>query len=273
MKPGETFRKAWILFNDGSMPWDSNDIQLVNLSDGIEVVQQPTVPITAPHERAVITVDYKSADEPGTYESKWILAYRQQTFGPMIWCSIEVSHSPVVESSIESIISSIESITNSFNEFEFIEVPLPACFDLSKPYQPDMKTSDSSSLHVNLFYSTHILYSLLFFQSSFIMSRSDSIELPSAYFNTADSKIHFKNFFNILIRFYFLVDHFQSSFNSDSDSLPTFMNASSISTLQNNEQTPPTTLIDLRPSTEDRSITPPIILDHTEEHQSTRLKY
>jgi hypothetical protein len=145
MKPGETFRKGWILLNDGSLPWDSNDIQLINLSDGIQVVQQPIVPTTAPHERVVVTIDFKSADQPGTYESKWILAYRQQTFGPMIWCSIEVSHSPKVE-------NSIEIMTNSFNEFEFIDVPLPACFDLSKPYQPDMKTSDSSSLHVNLFY-------------------------------------------------------------------------------------------------------------------------
>jgi hypothetical protein len=91
MKPGEVFRKAWIVLNDGSMPWDSNDIQLINLSNGIEVLQQPIVPITAPHARAVITVDYKCANEPGIYESKWILAYRQQTFGPMIWCSIEVT--------------------------------------------------------------------------------------------------------------------------------------------------------------------------------------
>lgn len=97
MKPGEIFRKNWILLNDGSMPWDNNDIHLINLTDGIEVVQQPIVPITAPHARAVISVDYKCSDQPGTYESKWILAYRQQTFGPMIWCSIEVSQSKEIE--------------------------------------------------------------------------------------------------------------------------------------------------------------------------------
>ncbi|CAF4880245.1 unnamed protein product, partial [Rotaria magnacalcarata] len=28
MKPGQVFRKGWILLNDGSMPWDSSDIQL-----------------------------------------------------------------------------------------------------------------------------------------------------------------------------------------------------------------------------------------------------
>ena len=105
MQPGQTFRKGWILFNDGSLPWDSNDIQLVNLSDGIQVVQQPVVPITAPHTRAVITADYKCADKPGKYESKWILSYRQQTFGPMIWCSIEVVDKPVVEKANRKLIS------------------------------------------------------------------------------------------------------------------------------------------------------------------------
>jgi hypothetical protein len=134
MKPGEVFRKGWILLNDGSMPWDSHDIQLINLSNGIEVLQQPIVPITAPHDRAVITVDYKCANQPGTYESKWILAYQQQTFGPMIWCSIEVSPKKIIQE-------------NPLQDFEFIEVPLPACFDLSKPYQ-----SRENSLCVCLFH-------------------------------------------------------------------------------------------------------------------------
>jgi hypothetical protein len=95
MQPGQTFCKGWILLNDGSMPWSPDDIQLVNLADGIKVVKQPIVPITAPHDRALITVDYICANEVGTYESKWILSYRHQTFGPMIWCSIEVGHSTV----------------------------------------------------------------------------------------------------------------------------------------------------------------------------------
>jgi hypothetical protein len=93
MQPGQTFRKGWVLLNDGSMPWSSDDIQLINLADGIQVVKQPIVPVTAPHARAVITVDYICANEVGTYESKWILSYRHQTFGPMIWCSIEVGNS------------------------------------------------------------------------------------------------------------------------------------------------------------------------------------
>lgn len=97
MKPGQIFRKGWVLFNDGSMPWDSTDIQLINLTDGIQVLQKPVIPVTAPHSRAVITVDFVCANEPGTYESKWILAYRQQTFGPMIWCSIEVSQWSIID--------------------------------------------------------------------------------------------------------------------------------------------------------------------------------
>ena len=95
MQPGQVFRKSWTLLNDGSLPWDSSDVQLMNLSDGIEVLQKPVVPITAPHARVAVVVDYQCADKPGKYESKWILAYRQQTFGPMIWCSIEVSEESV----------------------------------------------------------------------------------------------------------------------------------------------------------------------------------
>ncbi len=93
MQSGQTFRKGWILLNDGSMPWNNDDIQLINLCDGIKVLKQPIVPVTAPHDRALITIDYICAQEAGTYESKWILSYRHQTFGPMIWCSIEVGQS------------------------------------------------------------------------------------------------------------------------------------------------------------------------------------
>ncbi len=103
MQPGQKFRKAWILLNDGSMPWSNDDIQLVNLADGIQVVKQPIVPVTAPHDRAIITVDYICSNQVGTYESKWILSYRHQTFGPMIWCSIEVGNQPTVNSKYLSI--------------------------------------------------------------------------------------------------------------------------------------------------------------------------
>ena len=94
MQPGQVFRKAWILFNDGSMPWTSDDIQLINLVDGIRVAVQPVVPVTAPHTRTIVTVDHVCGDQPGTYESHWVLAYRGRTFGPMIWCAIDVASSP-----------------------------------------------------------------------------------------------------------------------------------------------------------------------------------
>jgi hypothetical protein len=148
MQPGQTFRKGWILLNDGSMPWSSDDIQLVNLADGITVVKQPIIPVTAPHDRALITVDYMCANDFGTYESKWILSYRHQTFGPMIWCSIEVGHS-----------TENKSVNEIKETFEFVDVPLPACFDLSKPYQ---STLDNNSLH-----------------SSFILPHSNSSESQS----------------------------------------------------------------------------------------------
>jgi hypothetical protein len=43
----------------------------------------------------------------------------------------------------------LESIIEPKEIFEFIDVPLPACFDLSKPYQ---SVSSNNSLHVNMFY-------------------------------------------------------------------------------------------------------------------------
>jgi hypothetical protein len=91
MQPGQVFRKAWILLNDGSLPWCSEHIRLMNLSDGIRVVQAPVIPVTAPHNKASITVDFICDQEPGVYESKWILAHHEHTFGPIIWCSIEVT--------------------------------------------------------------------------------------------------------------------------------------------------------------------------------------
>lgn len=100
MSSGQVFRKGWVLFNDGSMPWTPEDIQLVNLVDGIKILQQPIIPVTAPHDRAMISVDYMCADQSGTYESKWILSYRQQTFGPMIWCSIVVGQSSTENSTL-----------------------------------------------------------------------------------------------------------------------------------------------------------------------------
>jgi len=43
----------------------------------------------------------------------------------------------------------LESLIEPKEIFEFIDVPLPACFDLSKPYQ---SVSSNNSLHVNMFY-------------------------------------------------------------------------------------------------------------------------
>jgi len=106
--PGERFRKTWILLNDGSLPWDNESIHLVNLINQIVFVEQPIVSVTGPHTRTEIHVDFVAPMEFGVYESKWILSYRDQTFGPMFWCQIEVRPND--------------------------DVPLPACFDLTKPF-------------------------------------------------------------------------------------------------------------------------------------------
>ena len=88
------------------MPWSSDDVELINLSDGIKIVRPPVIPVTAPHDRAVITVDYMCANEPGAYESKWILSYRQRTFGPIIWCSIQVGSTTAITSPITATVPS-----------------------------------------------------------------------------------------------------------------------------------------------------------------------
>lgn len=127
MQPGQVFRKNWILLNDGSLPWDNEDIQLTNLFDGIEVIGDIVIPVTAPHERATITVEYRSAEQVGDYESKWILSYRDQTFGPMLSCSIRIG----------------QKVEMKKEKIEFADIPLPACFDLTKPYQSTYSHSNS----------------------------------------------------------------------------------------------------------------------------------
>ena len=114
MRPGEVFRKSWILLNDGSLPWGDDEVQLVCLTETMETLGSPRIPITAPHDRTTISVDLKCPERAGVYESKWIFSYRNKTFGPMIWCSIEVSPR---------------------EQFEVLDVPLPDCFDLSKPFR------------------------------------------------------------------------------------------------------------------------------------------
>ncbi|UJR33059.1 hypothetical protein I4U23_020518 [Adineta vaga] len=236
MHQGQVFRKGWILLNDGSLPWDSTDVQLINLSDGIQVLQQPIVPTTAPHARAVITVDYKCADKPGTYESKWILSYRQQTFGPMIWCSIEVNDLPVGEK------SQIQTLVDE-SEFEFIEVPLPACFDLSKPYQSIMQSSSSaSSLH-----------------SSYILPNVDSTDLLSNDFNA----VH--------------IDNLQDPYGSDTDDFSTLSSSSPTppSAIEpilpiNLASEEPVSLIELAPPVEEQATTV-IDANKCEERQTIRL--
>lgn len=110
------------------------------------------------------------------HECKWILAYRQHTFGPMIWCSIQIGQPAQADSRMQSI-----ATATSFDElkdgFEFVEVPLPECFDLSKPFQSSNRESMVNSL-----------------RSSLTLSQVDSIELASerlrnmqVYATTSDS--------------------------------------------------------------------------------------
>ena len=108
LNPNGKFRKGWIVFNDGSLPWDPEDIQLINLSDGIQLINKPNIPVAAPHDKALITIDFIAPSQPGIYESKWILSYRQQTFGPIIWCSIEVRSPQSTEGPVRRKFSSID---------------------------------------------------------------------------------------------------------------------------------------------------------------------
>ncbi|CAF1161817.1 unnamed protein product [Adineta ricciae] len=148
MEAGQVFRKGWILLNDGSMPWSSDDIELINLANGIKIVRPPVIPVTAPHDRAVITVDYMCANEPGAYESKWILSYRQRTFGPVIWCSIQVGSTTAITPAVTATVPAPP--IEPKEAFELLDIPLPSCFDLTKPYQ---STADSNSVRSSINFS------------------------------------------------------------------------------------------------------------------------
>ncbi|CAF0728964.1 unnamed protein product [Didymodactylos carnosus] len=197
VKPNEVFRKCWVLLNDGSLPWDATDVKLMNLSDNIEVVNEPHVPVTAPHARAQIYVDFIAPNHTGVFESKWILTYRHYTFGPMIWCSIEVVNEPVIipycetrlndnimmestntmtlsSASLNNYVSvspsimmssrqdSCDSALRLTNSFDMIDIPLPICFDLTKPFKPkEMSTLSNNDYHHNDSTRTSITYSRL----------------------------------------------------------------------------------------------------------------
>lgn len=157
------------------MPWDNDDFQLVNLTDGIEVVHKPIIPVTAPHTRTILSVDYQCSNQTGVYESKWILAYRQQTFGPMIWCSIEVSEKTKMKP--ESIIEE-----PTVHDFELIDVPLPACFDLSKPFDT---ISRSESMFDDFRSTTDESATNLI---SLISTTTDSSEMPLIELVSSDNE-------------------------------------------------------------------------------------
>ena len=70
----------------------------------------------------------------------------------------------------------LESTIDVKEAFELIDVPLPSCFDLSKPYQSQMRTSSDDSLRcVSRIHSSFVLLFLLCLQSSYTLPRSYSL--------------------------------------------------------------------------------------------------
>lgn len=127
VRGGEKFQKVWTLHNDGSMPWGNDDVQLINLFDAIEIVGQAKIPVTAPYQCCSISVDFVAPSTPGYYESKWILSVRNRTFGPLFWCTIEVTEENIDMSGI----------------------PMPSCFDLSQPFIPNADQTEQMSRILN----------------------------------------------------------------------------------------------------------------------------
>ena len=146
--------------------------------------------------------------------------------------------------------------------FEFVEIPLPACFDLSKPYQSEIITSSNNSLRVSLFYVPIFLLSH-FSQALSCLARIQSKHNRNHYL-IVRSIIFYSDL--TLSSHIYLVDNLQSSYSSDNDSLSAFMYSPLPIMTQTNE-TPvndPTTLV---------ALTPVRSNNNEERPQSARSKY
>lgn len=157
-EPSTKFRKTWLIKNTGKVSWsdDNFNVKLVNISGNINTTDRKEyvdVPTTLPNESVNVSVDLIAPNHPGKYSTEWVLTCNGFTFGPRIWCSIEVVDdvlkekndvNPVVQSfsanSSQNLLNldatfsdNISNINGETSDDEFVVVP--DCFDLTKKWK------------------------------------------------------------------------------------------------------------------------------------------
>lgn len=169
--PGTEFTKEWIVLNTGNQEWD-NAVAITYLSGNLPATQLkfPVKPLK-PKDSGLIQVDLQAPLEPGHYTCYWILTRHGENFGKRVWCSIIVpspaDHSSCLEEEEPLLNQSFEYLDslpehemkgnqvqqakednedNLSVDSEFLIVPMPDCFDVTKPltvdYEVERKTVD-----------------------------------------------------------------------------------------------------------------------------------
>lgn len=169
--PGTEFTKEWIVLNTGNQEWD-NAVAITYLYGNLPSTQMKfPVKQLKPKDSGLIQVDLQAPMEPGHYTSYWILTRHGEHFGKKVWCSIVVpsptDHSSCLEEEVPLLNQSFEYVESSPEpeqsenqvgediegeeetssiDSEFLIVPMPDCFDVTKPlsvdYEVEKKTVD-----------------------------------------------------------------------------------------------------------------------------------
>lgn len=160
LRPNVPFRKSWLIKNTGKLRWNLNEIKLVNIAGDI-IALEKCVNVTPVDTNDIveIQVELKAPNEPGQYFSEWILMCKNYSFGPRIWCKIDVIDNLIDLSTSNmtlnkreaSIYDLLETESIDLSEFEDAKdddaefVIIPECFDLTKKWLPKNFTPVNSS--------------------------------------------------------------------------------------------------------------------------------
>lgn len=74
VRPAEVFEKQWLLRNAGTIEWRHRYLVRIGTLDGPETPARVRVPDTAPGEQALICVQVRAPERPGSYEVTWKMA-------------------------------------------------------------------------------------------------------------------------------------------------------------------------------------------------------
>jgi hypothetical protein len=140
--PNVKFQKTWLIKNVGKLNWtdDKFPVKLVCIAGNIMPegnVDCVNVMETRLNQTASVSVELIAPPVEGTYFSEWVLCCHGFTFGPHIWCTIEVTsgadanHSSDNNSNNEEENRFIESVVGQKKHHHLTSPPSPRSHHLS----------------------------------------------------------------------------------------------------------------------------------------------